>query len=242
MTRFDRRSMNIEIMDDLQCSGDVVHQTLRELETINKFLGGNNVTLDGLRSLLKNIPQPTEITIADWGCGSGDMLKRMADWGRKNHRKLHLVGIDANPNIIAFAIDNCRGYPEIEFEPINIFSDDFRGRKYDVVTATLFTHHFTDDELVNLLRFAMSQVRVGIVINDIHRHWLAYRSIRLLTRLFSKSEMVKFDAPLSVLRSFRRQDWEMLLSKAGIRNFTLRWKWAFRWQIVIDQHLRNKAI
>ena len=234
MTRFDRRSGNIEIMDDLQCAGEVVNQTLRELETVNRLLGGNDVTLAGLQELLKKKPDPGEITIADWGCGGGDMLKLIAGWGRRNNIKMRLIGIDANPNIIAFAINNCQGYSEIDFETVNVFSEDFRKRKFDIVLATLFTHHFTDDELVDLLQSVTSQMRMGMVINDIHRHWLAYYSIRLLTQFFSKSAMVKFDAPLSVLRAFKRSEWETLLAKAGIKNFTVQWKWAFRWQVIIQ--------
>ncbi len=234
MTRFDRRSGNIEIMDDLQCAGEVVNQTLRELETVNRLLGGNDVTLSAVQELLKKTPNPGEITIADLGCGGGDILRLIAGWGRKNNIRMRLTGIDANPNIIAFAVTNCQGYSEISFEAANVFSEDFRERRFDIVLATLFTHHFTDDELVNLLRFVPRQMRIGMVINDIHRHWLAYYSILLLTRFFSKSTMVKFDAPLSVMRAFKRRDWETLLSKAEIRNYTLRWKWAFRWQVIIQ--------
>jgi 2-polyprenyl-3-methyl-5-hydroxy-6-metoxy-1,4-benzoquinol methylase len=240
MTRFDRRSGNMEIMDDLECAGEVVHQTLRELETINRLLGGNEVTLAGIQDLLGKKSVTDEIIIADWGCGGGDMLMHIADWAKRNNIKTRLVGVDANPNIIAFAITNCQAYPEIDFETANVFSDQFHYRKFDIVLATLFTHHFTDDELVTLLRSVNGQARMGMVINDLHRHWLAYYSIRLLTRLFSKSAMVKFDAPLSVLRAFKRGDWETLLAKAGIKNFTLRWKWAFRWQVVIYQNLLNK--
>jgi 2-polyprenyl-3-methyl-5-hydroxy-6-metoxy-1,4-benzoquinol methylase len=233
MNRFDRRSGNREIMDDLQCAGEVVNQTLRELETVNRLLGGNGVTLSGLKELLKKKPDPGEITIVDWGCGGGDMLKLVADWGRKQNIRMRLIGVDANPNIIDFAVHNCQGYSEINFETVNVFSQDFRNRKFDIVLATLFTHHFTDDELVDLFRSVTRQIRVGVVINDIHRHWLAYYSIRLLTQIFSKSAMVKFDAPLSVLRAFKRRDWESVLAKAGIKNFTLMWKWAFRWRVVI---------
>ncbi len=146
---------------------------------------------------------------------------------------MRLTGVDANSNIIAFATGNCQGYSEINFETMNVFSDDFRKKKFDVILATLFTHHFSDDELVELLRSATRQMRLGMVINDIHRHWLAYYSIRLLTQFFSKSAMVKFDAPLSVLRAFRRRDWESILAKAGINSFSIRWKWAFRWQVII---------
>ena len=46
--------------------------------------------------------------------------------------------------------------------------------------------------------------------------------------------MVKFDAPLSVLRGFSRNEWIEILNQAGIVNYSLKWKWAFRWQIVVD--------
>ncbi|WP_431211923.1 hypothetical protein ACQ86N_40085 [Puia sp. P3] len=72
----------------------------------------------------------------------------------------------------------------------------------------------------------------GWFINDLHRHPLAWGSIRLLTRLFSGSYLVKNDAPLSVLRGFSRSEWQRILQAAGIGGYTLRWKWAFRWLVV----------
>jgi hypothetical protein len=74
---------------------------------------------------------------------------------------------------------------------------------------------------------------VGFIINDIHRHWLAYYSIKLLTRIFSRSMMVRFDAPLSVLRAFRKKELEVILRNAGISNFKIKWMWAFRWQVIV---------
>jgi len=44
MSQFAQRSREKEIMDDLDCSGPVLEQTLRELKTINRWLGGNGVT------------------------------------------------------------------------------------------------------------------------------------------------------------------------------------------------------
>ena len=81
MPDFSNRSQQIEIMDDLQCSGEVVHQTLRELEFINKWLGGNAITLDGVITLIHGHEKET-LSIVDLGCGSGDMLRQIADWGR----------------------------------------------------------------------------------------------------------------------------------------------------------------
>jgi len=227
MNRFAQRSAEIEIMDDLDCHGPVVDQTLRELEFINRWLGGNAVTLQGVRILLGD--RQGKISIADLGCGGGDMLKLIADLGRRKGIAMHLTGIDANPNIIEFARRNCASYPEIQFETVDIFSPQFSSRSFDIVTGTLFFHHFTSEQLVTFFNQLRQQVSIGFVFNDIHRHWLAYHSIRLLTRLFSKSGMVQFDAPLSVLRAFRKSELESIFSRADV-NVELRWKWAFRWQ------------
>ncbi|MBY0436067.1 MAG: methyltransferase domain-containing protein [Cyclobacteriaceae bacterium] len=233
MPDFSTRSQAIEIMDDLQCQGEVVNQTLRELEFINRWLGGNAVTLDAVRQLTRDRKR-TSFTIADLGCGGGDMLKLLADWGRKNNIKLTLTGIDANPHIIAFAKENCKDYPEISLEALDIFSPAFQERKFDIVTGTLFYHHFSNSQLAPFFTQLKSQTRLGIVINDIHRHWLAYHSIRLLTQIFSKSAMVKFDAPLSVLRAFSKKDLQEIFAKANITPTVFRWKWAFRWQVILS--------
>jgi 2-polyprenyl-3-methyl-5-hydroxy-6-metoxy-1,4-benzoquinol methylase len=220
-------------MDDLTCSGETVDQTLRELELINRKLGGTKATLAGLHQLLMTKTLRGVVTIADLGCGGGDILRQVADWGTLHKISLQLTGFDANPAIVAFAEKNSAGYPAIQYENINIFSTEFKKKKFDVILATLFTHHFSNDQLVYLLNSLKNQAQIGIIVNDIHRHWLAYYSIRLLTHFLSKSEMVKFDAPLSVLRAFTRAELEELLQQAGIRRYTLHWSWAFRWKLVI---------
>jgi 2-polyprenyl-3-methyl-5-hydroxy-6-metoxy-1,4-benzoquinol methylase len=232
MTRFLTRSYQEEIMDDLNCSGEVVNQTLRELEFINKWLGGNAITIDGIRALLKNRPV-NRVTLADLGCGSAEMLKLIKAWLQAQKINATLTGIDANPNIIDYAKKNCAGDSSIELLAENILTAEFRGRKFDIILATLFFHHFTSEQLAIILKQLATQARMGMVINDLHRHPLAYYSIKLLTTLFSKSAMVKYDAPLSVLRGFTRKELLLILREAGITHYRLTWKWAFRWQVVI---------
>lgn len=230
MPDFSIRSNEAELMDDLNCSGEVIDQTLRELEVINKWLGGNHVTIDGIEKLAGKTPK---LRIADIGCGGGDMLKLIAKWGRNKKLDLDLIGIDANPNIINFAKKNCAEFDEIRFETIDIFSEEFKNQEYDIITATLFTHHFESDELMKFYKQWSLQSRLGIVINDLHRHWFAYYSIKWITRLFSKSPMVKNDAPVSVMRSFLKKELIELMEDANIKRFKLRWMWAFRWQLII---------
>ena len=234
MPDFSLRSDDIEIMDDLNCSGEVVHQTLRELETINELLGGNYVTINGLSKLV-NHPSANTISIADLGCGSGDMLKLIRKWGIKRKVDLLLTGIDANPNITRYAATHTPASLKISYEAIDIFSEEFKKKKFDIVIGTLFFHHFTSQQLVDFFSQIRDQVSTGIVVNDIHRHWFAFYSIKWLTGIFSKSSMVKFDAPLSVLRAFRKKELIRIMEQSGITNYTIRWMWAFRWQIIIRQ-------
>jgi 2-polyprenyl-3-methyl-5-hydroxy-6-metoxy-1,4-benzoquinol methylase len=239
MNRFSVRSDKEEIMDDLRCSGEVVHQTLRELEFINKWLGGNAITLKGVSALLKKAPDKT-IHMADLGCGSGEMLKLISIRLQSKKINCTLTGIDANPHIIAYAKQHCSDFPSIQLLTENILNNDFQVRQFDIIIATLFFHHFTSTQLIKTLRQLRQQARIGIVINDLHRHPVAYYSIKFLTRFFSKSAMVKYDAPLSVLRGFTRREWRQILEEAGITNYTLKWKWAFRWQVIIHSSMDTR--
>lgn len=218
-------------MDDLDCKGEVVNQTLRELEFINRTLGGNQITVSGVRSLTKE-NTTHKLKIVDLGCGGGDMLQLLARDFDEEKLTAEFIGIDANPNIIDYA-KNHNNDPRILFSSVNILSQVFKAHTFDIAIATLFFHHFSSEQLSNILRQLYGQARIGIVINDLHRHPLAYYSIKLLTKLFSKSQMVKFDAPLSVLRGFTRKELEQLLEQAGITNYSLSWCWAFRWKVVI---------
>lgn len=229
---FTSRSTGIEIMDDLDCKGEVVDQTLRELDFINQWLGGNTVTINAVKSIWKSIPKDQIISIADLGCGSGEMLRILARLAKKESRNVSLHGFDANSNITNFAADHSKDF-NISYHAVNVFSPEFQQQKFDIILATLFMHHFNEDELVSLFSMLKSQTSKAIIINDIHRHPLAYHSIKLLTKLFSQSAMVKFDAPLSVLRAFTKTELKYILHRAEINNYALDWKWAFRWQLTI---------
>lgn len=233
MTDFSKRSEEKEIMDDLECSGPILEQTLKELRTINRWLGGNHVTTRGLNDLISKNPQKS-YEIVDIGCGGGDMVRVMHHWAQKRGISANFTGIDANRNIIELAKVRQRDLPEVQWKVQNVFEPEFSTEKTDFVTCTLFTHHFTDQELVTLLLAIRKKARIGLVINDLHRHPLAYFSIRWLTKWFSKSPMVQHDACLSVLRSFSRTDWERILNLAGIHQYHIRWFWAFRWQVSIE--------
>lgn len=223
------RSEELEIMDDLNVSGPVIAQTLRELNTINKRLGGNQISITAFKKFSR---QKEKLVLADLGCGGGDIMAEMAKWSKKNNRRASFVGIDANPHIVGYAKENTQAYPEITYKSINIFSEEFRKQDFDVIHCCLFVHHFTTEELITLFKQFKSQAKSGVIINDLHRHPLAYWSILILTSLFSKSSMVKNDASISVARGFKKRELKNILKEAGIEKYQLSWKWAFRWKLV----------
>ncbi|MEO9872862.1 methyltransferase domain-containing protein [Ekhidna sp.] len=225
----ESRSNEIEIMDDLNISGEVVGQTLRELNTINRRLGGNQISVNAFKNMVNN---KSEVILADLGCGGGDIMVEMAKWSRKNSVKSSFIGIDANHHIVEYAESNTMRFSEISYQPINIFSEEFKKQVFDIIHCCLFTHHFTNQELATLFRQFRQQARTGVIINDLHRHPLAYWSISLLTSLFSKSTMVKNDAAVSVARGFKKHELKEILNSAGIKDYKLRWKWAFRWKLI----------
>ncbi|MCC9138763.1 methyltransferase domain-containing protein [Pontibacter silvestris] len=231
----EQRSNEPELMDDLTLSNEDMRKTLDELEIINNWLGGHKVVLDALDKLVASGKLPSPFRIADIGCGGGDMLRNIAKWARRKGIAMQLTGVDANAYIVQYANEQCKNYAEVQVEQHDVFSDQFAQQKYDVMICSLFCHHFTDDQLVQMFRQLYAQSNVAVIINDLHRHWFAYHSIKNITALFSKSSLVRNDAALSVWRAFKREELQQLVHKANISNYSLRWMWAFRWQLILHK-------
>ena len=226
-TRTDKE----ELMDDFSIGGDLLRDTLDKLENINRWLGGNLMTVKALKKVLKNHPKEQELTIADIGCGHGDILRDVAKFGRKNGYKMKLIGMDANPTAIAYANKLSTEFPELSFKTEDIFSEAFKNRKFDVVLATLFLHHFKEAKLVSFLGNTLKQTKIGIVVNDLHRHKLAYYLFMLLS-VFIKNNMIIEDGLTSVLRGFKRNELAHISNKLKVKP-QISWKWAFRFQWIL---------
>lgn len=227
------RSEAPEIMDDFSLEGKLLRDTFDKLELINRLLGGNRVTIDGVAKILKNHPKDKPITIIDLGCGHGDILRDVAKFGKKQGYQFQLIGVDANTDAIAYANELSKDYEELQFLNIDIFSKEFEKIEFDVVLCTLFLHHFKPSELLSLLKTNFNKARIGIVVNDLQRSRWAYYLFKLVT-VFTKNHMVKEDGLTSILKAFKRKDLiiitEQLKAKASIR-----WKWAFRYQWILTK-------
>ncbi|WP_299129146.1 methyltransferase domain-containing protein [uncultured Winogradskyella sp.] len=225
------RSDATEIMDDFSMKGELLRDTLDKLGKINKWLGGNSVTIDGAKQLLNNKDKTKTYTIIDLGCGHGDMLRLLADYGRKNEFKFKLIGIDANKDAIDYAKELSSSYQEISYQNFDIFSEEFKSLDFDIALSTLFLHHFKDDEIKPLLNQLIVKARIGIVVNDLHRSRLAYGLFKLLGLVISNDMIVK-DGLTSILRAFKRKDLKTYSNQLQLKS-QIRWKWAFRFQWLI---------
>jgi 2-polyprenyl-3-methyl-5-hydroxy-6-metoxy-1,4-benzoquinol methylase len=225
MTRFAKRSYEKELLDQDGIPYADIERNMRELDLINSWLGGHRITILGLKALLGG---RRRVRICELGCGGGDNLRVLRRYCRRHGVGTEMIGIDINPHCVAVARDNWQG-GNAEWIQSDYRQVVFDRRKPDIIFSSLFCHHFTEAELVSMLRWMEKNSTTGWYVNDLHRHPLAYHSIRWLTKWWSRSYLVKNDAPLSVLRGFTRDEWKNILDQAGIDEYQLKWKWAFRW-------------
>ncbi|MGB7786156.1 MAG: methyltransferase domain-containing protein [Salinimicrobium sp.] len=230
---FKIRSREEEVMDDFDLQGVELKKTLQDLDKVNKWLGGNKITLEGVEKVIGTACFQPPLKIVDVGCGNGSVLKEVAQLGRKKGIKMQLRGIDANPHAIEIARENCRDFPEITFEAQDVFSRAFEEEKTDIVLCTLTLHHFGDDEIKKLLRTFVEKCQMGIVINDLKRSRLAYKLFQLFCAAFINNDIAREDGLVSIKRSFRRKDLLSYGKGLNVRKQEIREKWAFRYQWIL---------
>jgi 2-polyprenyl-3-methyl-5-hydroxy-6-metoxy-1,4-benzoquinol methylase len=226
------RSHQSELMDDMAAPGREVDRALTELAVVNRWLGGTRTTLAALAPRLRGRSEP--MRILDLGAGGGDLALAMAELGRRTGVAVEIVTADLGGDACRFARTRTRQAPEIHVTRADAFALPFAPRSFHFAHCAMFLHHFRQEEIAQILGDLSRLVREGIIINDLHRNAFAYYSIAGLTRLFSRSRMVKNDAPLSVARGFRPADLDDLRARCGFARFRYRWRWAFRYLCEVE--------
>ncbi|TDG35248.1 methyltransferase domain-containing protein [Pedobacter changchengzhani] len=233
MPNTKERSDEPELMDDFALEGETLREALDKIASINTFLGGNKVTLNGVKSLINGCDAEQNITIADIGCGNGDMLRALADYATKNSLNFTLIGVDANAYTIKHAESLSLNYKNISYQCVDIFGDEFKAEVIDIFVCTLTLHHFKDDEILNLVKYFHDKAKIGVVINDLHRSNLAYYLFEVICFVFRLNSMSRQDGLVSILRGFKKADLVRYSKKLNFKSFSIHWKWAFRYQWII---------
>jgi len=222
---FLKRSFKPEMTDDFSIADERIDHALNELKIINKFLGGVSTTKAALDIFLKRNHTVGELKILDIGSGSSDILISL----RRKYKNLEITSIDINKRTSLFL----KNTQDIKFIICgNIKLIPFKDFKFDLIHASLFLHHFREEEIKNIFKNIFPLCRHAIIVNDLRRSILALLGIKLITTLFSQSDMVKNDAPLSVKRGFTKTELKTILDSLGY-DYIIKRKWAFRWSLLI---------
>lgn len=206
------------------------HDCLYQLDRVGRLLGGDRASLRAFKQLKHS---PT--SILDVGCGGGFFTQRLA----KHYPEAAVTGIDLSRDAIDFAKSHLS--PTLSSTRVNFLvshstSLDYPPHSFDVVTATLVCHHLKDCELIEFLKQSMRVAKQAIILNDLHRHCIAWLGFAAIMPFLFPNRLVWHDGLLSIRRSFTYTDWISLLNKASIplHRCSITWHWAFRWIIVID--------
>ncbi len=220
----ERRSGR-EYMDAPDLTGADLEQCLLDIARVNRFCGGLKTTLDAFDILVPK--DATELRVLDLGTGGGDVPEAMLRWGKRRGVAVEVVAVDFNPVIVEWAQTRRVHLPEIDWRCEDAFALSYGDGDFDIVHAALFLHHFADGALGELLKKMYALCRLGVVVNDLHRHRLAYVGAHLAGLLLAGSAMFRHDGPLSVLRGFVPHELEALAQRHAVPLLVER-HWAFR--------------
>jgi SAM-dependent methyltransferase len=200
---------------DQPCSYDDLRGCLRDISRVNRLTRAYHPTIRWLNFFYARLPlQERPIHIVDVGCGYGDMLRRVHQWAADRGLPVMLTGIDLNPDAVRAAREaTIPG--TVTFLAGNAFDFDPPGG-IDLVINSLLMHHLEDDQIVDLLGWMESVSHFGWFINDLHRQPVPYYAFKLMASFSGWHPFVKHDGAVSILRSFRPEDWERLIRAAGI--------------------------
>ena len=237
---FRSRSREQEMMDDFSIVDARLAGALDDLRQVNRFLGGYASVRKAVAPFLHQRRGRTHLL--DLGTGGADVPEYLVRWADRQGLDVRVTGLEANPATVRYArrrLDERlppRLRRRIELVKGDAFAPPFQDGEVDIVVAALFLHHFHGRRAADLLAVMHRLACYGIVVSDLHRHPLAYWGIRAVGKLLPASVMFAHDAPLSVLRGFRRNELIDLAAEAGLPSYDLHWQWAFRWVLSTIDH------
>jgi len=224
---FKTRSLKLERIDTGDYTGDEYDRFLREIKFINRFTGDlralrktlfRDITRDGLANF----------NVLDVGAGSGVMLRAVAKFAGRNGSEPMLAGIELNEHSSKAILRDSSDFPGITSIRGNALSLPFADNAFDYAICSLFTHHLNDDDIVKVISEMDRVTRRGLYVIDLHRHPIAYAAYKIFCTIFRVSPLVRQDGSLSILRSFRPRELEVLAQRAGWAGYRVERHFPFR--------------
>jgi 2-polyprenyl-3-methyl-5-hydroxy-6-metoxy-1,4-benzoquinol methylase len=210
-----KHSEQSELMDVPGVSPGLLEGDLSNLRTLNRALGAKRGIFKFLAATLKK-ERMREFSLLDVGTGSADIPVAIVRWAKKRGLAARIVALDRHPVTAAVARRRARDYPEITVVRADAFAPPFAPGAFDFVLCSQVLHHFPAVEIPARLRQWAGLARRALLVSDLVRHPLAYCGIKLLTAIFTRNEITRTDAPLSVRRAFTVDEWRDIFRRAGV--------------------------
>lgn len=225
--RFKRRSYELEYIDTGNYTAAEYEDCIGELQLVNRWMGDAH-TLKSTLFKEVALEQLKEFSVLDVGAGSGELLRVTATWARETGRTVRAVGLELNERSAESILEESLEFPEISSVRGDALSLPFADADFDYVICSLFTHHFGNEQVVQILREMSRVARRQIIVIDLHRHPIAYLLYTTLGRLVLKNRLLRHDGALSILRSFKADELFELAKRAGLREAWVERHFPFR--------------
>ena len=231
LRKLDHRALELELMDDFSNGGEELREALRHIRRLNRVFHAAGPTVFGVRQLWSQAGKPRQLSILDIGAGSGDVNLSLLRWADQQGIDMKITIVDITEEACEEARLYFRKEPRVQISRKDLFELDEDCA--DIVTGTQFVHHFPETELPTVVNRMLQASTIGVVINDIHRHWFAWSAVWLMTRMISRNRYVMNDGPLSVAKGFRADDWNKLEKSLNTGRMLYKWRPLFRYVCII---------
>lgn len=224
---FKTRSDKLELIDTGDYSSEEYEGCLVELRRINRWMGDESALKN---SLLREIAKenPSEFSVLDIGAGSGEFLRIIARFARKESIKTRLCGLELNARSAAAILEESKDFAAISSIRADALNLPFADNSFDYTICSLFTHHFADGKVIEILR-EMKRVSLSkIFVIDLHRHPVAYYFYTTLGKIFLHNRLIRHDGALSILRSFKPSELYKLAAAADLTEIKIRRRFPYR--------------
>lgn len=211
-------------MDTGDYTPEEYERFLKDIAFINRRIGDTAAIEKTLLAEIERFDLK-EFSVLDLGAGSGEMLRFIAEFAERTHRRAFLVGLDLHEQSLQIMQRTTEAQGSRLRTIIPLRADalhlPFADNSFDYCISSLFTHHLKDEQVVELFREMDRVASRGIISVDLHRHPMAWILYKLFCWSHRISPMVRHDGSLSILRSFKSRELGDLAAKAGLEAATI---------------------
>jgi SAM-dependent methyltransferase len=207
---FEERARGCELLDAPDCDPDLARQSYQFMEAVNRSAGGTRAVLSTLSRELRSSPRATPLCILDLGSGGCDIPAAIARWARAQGRDITITCVDQNREALDLAREALRDSDDgsVALEQADIFQYE-PSEPFDYALASMVLHHFSADEIGQLIGRLRPFVRKAFIVNDLSRSVLNY--LACWFAVLSSEQGVRHDALLSVRRGFTPDELRAIL-------------------------------